>query len=686
MNKQKKKYLNITLIIAILVSSFYMPSANAATSYIINTNNTPIKTLPNGGGVCAGYWCALDIGDAITLVDGYPAVASTNPACQTSYYFIKYDNTSGYVCGNAINFTSTGTYDAEFRAMGFPESYLPKLNVLKTSHPNWVFNAVLTNADWNEALTVESVVGKSLIQTNYQGYLSLDGGSYDYYTDIFTVREGTSWYAANAQTVGYYMDPRNFLNSTDILMFEKYDYIAPTTVVDGVTVPDTVKLAKEKDTVKGILANTFMNGTYIDRENDPAYTTPIEYAQTIMNAAATYGISPYLIASRMKQEVAVGTTGFSSIVSGTVVGYENLYNYFNIGAYPTEASDSITNGLNRAKIAINPDETPNPWNTRTKSILAGAAFLKNGYIEKGQNTLYMQKWDLVGELYGHQYMTNIMAPKSEAKNIYNSYVALGVINLPIIIEIPVFKNMPDQSAGLPNQYNPNNYLKTLTVDGKMIDSFDGAKTDYSYLLPAGVSTIGIDGTKVSTKSSVIGLGSKTIIEKEQTEIITVTSQSGVAKNYNIKFIRPDENPISPDEVINNMKYVNDGTYISKIAIGTNVDTISPLVKGISMYASVVIKDANGNVLTNIVFGTGDKVVITSNNVTKEYTSIIYGDVNGDGIINIVDLLRTQKIILTLTTLSEPYLKAADVNKDGKVDIADLLKVQKKILGLSDIEQ
>lgn len=58
-----------------------------------------------------------------------------------------------------------------------------------------------------------------------------------------------------------------------------------------------------------------------------------------------------------------------------------------------------------------------------------------------------------------------------------------------------------------------------------------------------------------------------------------------------------------------------------------------------------------------------------------------GDVNGDGKINSLDVLKLQRYLLNLETMSEKGKLAADLNGDGKVNSQDLLLLQKKILGL-----
>ena len=135
-----------------------------------------------------------------------------------------------------------------------------------------------------------------------------------------------------------------------------------------------------------------------------------------------------------------------------LLGYEGLYNFYNIGA--TSHADYlqvIKNGLQYAKDGKGASQETRtkyiiPWNTKERSITGGGIFIGSRYINVGQNTIYLQKFDVNDErsnvLFWHQYMTNILAPYSEAKIIYTGYLNSGLLNYPISFTIPVYNNMP----------------------------------------------------------------------------------------------------------------------------------------------------------------------------------------------------------------------------------------------------
>ena len=83
-----------------------------------------------------------------------------------------------------------------------------------------------------------------------------------------------------------------------------------------------------------------------------------------------------------------------------------------------------------------------PWNTVEKSINGGAEFLAEGYISKGQATLYYQKWDVSPTSktkYTHQFMANITAPETEALKTAQVYKKMATIyDQKLNFQIPVF--------------------------------------------------------------------------------------------------------------------------------------------------------------------------------------------------------------------------------------------------------
>lgn len=322
----------------------------------------------------------------------------------------------------------------------FPVSYRPYLYELKKKHPNWQFTALYTNLDWNYVINEEYAKNKNLVPKSYQDtWKCMETG-------IYNVEIDTGWVNASKQAIEYTMDPRNFLNEIDIFQFEKLTYDPNVNSKDGIE-----QILYGTEFYNKIVTYKEANGTEV--------TTSAKYSDLIWDASVYSGVSPYHLASRIKQEV--GPFLSHNSISGTVSGYEGLYNFYNIGATSsTEPLGAIKNGLRYAKDgkgSLSWEEMQNqliPWNTKERAIKGGAVFIGKSYILVGQNTLYLQKFDVndarSSSLFWHQYMTNCLASYSEAKSIYKAYLNNGMLNGSIGFVIPVYNNMPQYSTDSPN--------------------------------------------------------------------------------------------------------------------------------------------------------------------------------------------------------------------------------------------
>ena len=185
----------------------------------------------------------------------------------------------------------------------------------------------------------------------------------------------------------------------------------------------------------------------------------LTYAECVIALSEEYGISPYMLAVRLRQEQGSGGTG--SLISGKVEGYEGYYNYFNFGASGVTAEEIVRNGLEYAK--------ENGWDSPVHAIRGGASRIVEKYISAGQYTLYLQKFNVIqyGQypLYRHQYMQNLLAARNEAVRTASAYKELGCLDNGYIFYIPVYENMPEEPAPKPaNDGNPNPYLQILSIE------------------------------------------------------------------------------------------------------------------------------------------------------------------------------------------------------------------------------
>lgn len=433
---------------------------------------------------------------------------------------------------------ATIDFEASLAEQGFPESYKAQLRILHEKYPNWKFTAFHTGLDWNTVIQNEAVVEKNLIP-NSKGieWKSLETGAYNWKTDSFVVYDGSTWVTASKEAVEYYMDPRNFLNENGIFQFELLSYQSDYQNLEG---------------VENILMNTPMYQTSFTYTASDGTQKSITYGETFLAAAEYSGVSPYHLASRVKQEVVTGRTSFSNSVTGTVSGLEGLYNFYNIGAYhSTVAGGAIANGLKYAKngstnASLNVSSLI-PWSDRYRAIVGGSYIIGSTYINRGQNSIYLQKFNVTStSRYSHQYMANVEAPYSEAKKVFAGYT--NVSNLPIVFSIPVYLNMPETACSIPAaKSNPNNYLKTLTVtdqdnnDLALTPTFDILNTtDFAIVVPFSNVIMNVNATCVSSKATVSGTGAYPLNVGLNEITVTVVAQNGDVRNYKINVIRESE--------------------------------------------------------------------------------------------------------------------------------------------------
>ena len=316
------------------------------------------------------------------------------------------------------------SYSSKFK--NYP-GYEELLKELQEAHPNWEFELYDTGLTWQEA-----IIGESTAHHKLNVVPKSSGSAWK----CSCGKGETDWVCASTAAVAYYMDPRNSLNEDYIFQFEQLTYDPEIQTRAG---------------VETILADCdYMQGkiTYYDK-NGKKKTINKTYIDVIMEAAEKYDVSPYHLASRIRQEQ--GTTG-SAMISGTWSGaggiYKGYYNYFNYGAYGDENdSKVIENGLKwAAKEQYN-------WTDPEKAIKGGAALIVNDYIADGQDTLYFQKFDVIedGGYYSWQYMTNVSASKTEGEEIREAYRDLGLLNKnsKIKFKIPVYDDMPTEKAAMP---------------------------------------------------------------------------------------------------------------------------------------------------------------------------------------------------------------------------------------------
>lgn len=661
-NKKFRSIISIVLVVSILFSFSFVFSASAESKAgYITHDSLRVRTTPttvSSENILKHNDTTINLhtNDSVTIIEKVNSFGDDN---YPTWYKIKFTyggkSYEGYVPTNYVKEKVTDTSGVVLD--GVPELYKEYIKELMAEHPDWKFVFYDTGIEWSNLFTkdAQGYIGRSLIENVFPiSYRSTESGAYNWRTDKFIAQDAGRWYQANEQTIAYYMDPRNFMNDESVFMFESLEFDEKSHIISG---------------IEAILKGSFMaDKTIMNFDGEE-----VSYAQAFMDAAKASGVSPYHLASRALQEI--GTTG----TSGSVNGSSGYYNYYNIGA--NSGSDPVANGL---KYAATTDEKYNlPWNTPYKAIVGGAKWIGTGYIDKGQDTLYYQKFNVVKKVWTHQYMTNIMAPYQESEDIYKSYKSLNILDLSYVFVIPYYKNMPSKACQLPKKSDasPNNWLSNLTVEGCAFE-FDGGKTSgYSVTVAESVSSVNITAKSVNSKATITGIGKVELSSGTNSHKVIVKAENGNTRTYYIDVIRSTENAIplkgislDKDELSMfngetktlTVNYNPTNTTDNKSVVWTSSDNSVATVKDGKV---VAIGKGEATITAKVGTYTATCKVIVSNNV-------IVGDIDADGQVTISDALMIFKYKTNEITLSQTALKAADTDKNGKVELADALRIFK----------
>ena len=520
-------FLFVLTAFSLLSVSVFAESPGTVTGDYVNVRSGPGTNYGTIG-------IQLNRGHEVTVLESAPdAKGGSTPWYKISFWY----NGSSYVGYMRSDYVSVTTVlppdlppmeeentDFESQLAAFPESYRAALQELHRLHPSWNFVAFNTGLDWYAVQDLENRSGWSLINDGVISHYSTAPGSYDWETDTYFVKEGTNWYQAHPDMVAYFMDPRNFLNETDIFQFEQLAF-SPAT--------------QTEETIALMLSGTFMAGKTLTNSSGQT----VSYARAFLDAASSANVSAFHLVARCIQEIGWGG---NSCAFGTYPGYEGYYNFFNIGA-----NSGAADGMAHAK--------SKGWNTPYAAILAGGAFIGNNYIARGQNTPYFQKYNVVdpNSVASHQYMTNVAAARSEGRIQKNKYVSLGMLDSGFTFTIPVYNNMPASACAAPAAAgSPNNFLKDLSVDGYSLtptfdfyDTLNNGTNTYSLRIVSDLSSIRISAVPAGKAATVSGaLGEIPLSVGENRLVISCTAANGAVRNYTlvVQLERPVPTPPTPE--------------------------------------------------------------------------------------------------------------------------------------------
>ena len=363
------------------------------------------------------------------------------------------------VSGNTRYFEGEAeVYYQSLLAAGFPEEYAYPLTELHLLHPEWTFTPLLIT-EGNSLYTWDYVIEQETKDADTNLISSMDDyRAYRHATNKESYDSG--YYQASKAAVEYFMDPRNFLNETDIFQF--YDLSATQNI--GI------------DEVEAVLLGTFMADATLENGKT--------FAEYFLEVGQELGINPVYLAVKARQEQGVaGTSPILSGECGTLLaqyyangtqtsesgsnvlapaeGYtaeellalNGYYNLFNIKAsgnglfaiYYNAMKRAIEGSVDMAEVWGSPS-----WNTLWKSLYGGSYTIKTSFIDRYQNTIYLQKFNVDSRAgdrnFWGQYMQNVAGSLTESRTLFSALASTDVLDGPCNFLIPVYAKMPNKAC------------------------------------------------------------------------------------------------------------------------------------------------------------------------------------------------------------------------------------------------
>lgn len=283
------------------------------------------------------------------------------------------------------------------------------------------------------------------------------------------------------------------------------------------TLPET-----STDFSNGVSGSTYTGGD----------TAP--YTDILMQAGIQSGVSPYVLAAMILQEQ--GRAGNTASVSGAG-GY---YNFYNFEAYASNGMSATQRGL---WYASQSGSYMRPWNTTDRAIIGGAIQYGQNYMQAGQNTFYLKKFNVQGNNpYKHQYMTNIEGAAAEGAKMGAAYTK-EMRQTAMHFIIPVYQNMPAEACLKPSlDGNPDNRLSSIHVEGYSLNpAFNPNTLTYEITCDYPVSSVVVQAAAVNSAAQISGTGVIALSSGITEAAIYVTAQNGTIRTYTLRFIQNNAN-------------------------------------------------------------------------------------------------------------------------------------------------
>ncbi|MBR6350163.1 MAG: SH3 domain-containing protein [Lachnospiraceae bacterium] len=477
------------------------------------------------------------------------------------WYHITFDGKSGYVNYKYVVLLTDEDTLFESQIADFPDYYKNKLRQIHLMYPHYVFQADFVDTPFTTVISAQYQMERKVEMSNYNSLKAMVKSNYNWETGKWIASEG-NWTVASYETVAYYLDPRNFLDTECIYQFMKQSYSDDQTIAG----------------VRKIIAGTFMENPYTPVEGDEDdQSLGGDYAAVIMKAAEVANVSPYVLASTIVQEQ--GADG-SPLTSGTYKGYEGYYNFYNWAASGTTNEDVIKNGLEYAK--------KRGWNTIYKAIVDGASLYASGYLNNNQDTYYYKDFNVLNGVsqYKHYYASSVYDAYESGKRLKKVFESNSELSL--VFRIPVYTDIRDKLYTCPPLNDKRNNYYFMDMSGELSPAFTMYTKKYSlsvsgdttiyYKVPEGASMTGSKTFELEKGTNTVKVWANSETGYKNSYTITVTA----SKACTLTFVEGEEPDVTParkngdvngDGKVSALDYVAIKNHIMKTKVITDPENL-----------------------------------------------------------------------------------------------------------------
>ena len=283
-------------------------------------------------------------------------------------------------------------FESELRQKGFPEGYIKYLMILHEKYPKWPFEPVITNVDYQEFLQFQIDGGYKCANIEERP---------KYCTDkLFEAEESRKYYYTTEEAIRYFSHPYSML---------------------------------QIDEKGNVYALQFLKG---DRD------LPKEYAEEAVDAMLA-GVDDEMIISAIKNaDSCVNPVLMAGIFigegawEGQEYNGEMVYNLFDVGG----------NGGRSSALRY---AYEHQWFSPEECI-AGSEKTLQGYLDRGQDTLYALDWNYQSYSTGEemkQYATAVYDAKNKAHIMTKRGDKVFNLDQELVFSIPVYDNLPSYVDG-----------------------------------------------------------------------------------------------------------------------------------------------------------------------------------------------------------------------------------------------